>query len=39
MRNKRHAELLTRLVEHARYEVLPTPSAEEASTAPVCAID
>ena len=30
MRNKRHAELLTRLVEHARYEVLPTPSAEEA---------
>ena len=29
MRNKRHAELLTRLVEHARYEVLPTPSTEE----------
>ena len=29
MRNKRYAELLTRLVEHARYEVLPTPSAEE----------
>ena len=30
MRNKRYAELMTRLVEHARYEVLPTPSAEEA---------
>ena len=29
MRNKRYAELLTRLVEHARYEVLPTPSTEE----------
>ena len=29
MRNKRYAELLIRLVEHARYEVLPTPSAEE----------
>jgi len=30
MRNKRHAAVLARLVEHARYEVLPTPSAEEA---------
>ncbi len=29
MRNKKYAELLTRLVEHARYEVLPTPSTEE----------
>ena len=30
MRNRRHAELLTRLVADARYEVLPTASAEEA---------
>ena len=30
MRNRRHAELLTRLVTDARYEVLPTASAEEA---------
>jgi methylenetetrahydrofolate reductase (NADPH) len=30
MRNRRYAELLTRLVADARYEVLPTPSAEEA---------
>ena len=29
MRNKKYAELVTRLVEHARYEVLPTPSTEE----------
>ena len=29
MRNRRYAELLARLVENARYEVLPTPSAEE----------
>ncbi len=29
MRNKKYAGLLTRLVEHARYEVLPTPSTEE----------
>jgi methylenetetrahydrofolate reductase (NADPH) len=29
MRNKRYAELLIRLVEHARYEVLPTPSTED----------
>ena len=29
MRNSLHAKLLTRLVEHARYEVLPTSSAED----------
>jgi methylenetetrahydrofolate reductase (NADPH) len=29
MRNRRHAELLARLVADARYEVLPTPSAED----------
>ena len=29
MRNKAHAAALARLVEHARYEVLPTPSTED----------
>ena len=29
MRNKRSAATLTRLLEHARYEVLPTASTEE----------
>src|SRR6188508_2298982 len=29
MRNTRYAELLSRLVEHARYEVLPTPTTED----------
>ena len=29
MRNRRHAELLARLVADARYEVLPTPSVED----------
>lgn len=29
MRNRRHAELMARLVAAARYEVLPTPSAED----------
>src|SRR5829696_8113885 len=29
MRNKRHAETMTRLLRHARYEVLPTPSTED----------
>ncbi len=29
MRNKKYAEVLARLVERARYEVLPTPSTEE----------
>ncbi len=29
MRNRRHSALLTHLVENARYEVLPTPSAED----------
>ncbi len=29
MRNKAHATTLSRLVEHARYEVLPTPSTED----------
>lgn len=30
MRNRRSDELMARLVAHARYEVLPTPSAEDA---------
>lgn len=29
MRNKAHAAALTRLVQHARFEVLPTPSTED----------
>ena len=29
MRNKRTAETMTRLLRHARYEVLPTASTED----------
>ena len=36
MRNKRHAELLTRLVEHARYEVLPVAAGRGGRCSPTC---
>ena len=29
MRNKRHAATMIRLLEHARYEVLPTATTED----------